>query len=95
VSLAPECVAAGPHPEPPTPRQQEVLDAILRYCRALRTPACPASYVADQLHLDYQTVRREHFAALHRKGWLLTDAAPARPRDFLLRGPRPGAPPTE
>jgi predicted ArsR family transcriptional regulator len=68
----------------PTPVQARVLELVERYYGMLKSP-CPSTYVASQLGKHHETVR-EHFAALHRKGWLKAENSPATPtREFLAR----------
>jgi hypothetical protein len=62
---------------PLTDRQAEVFAAVSDYYAFMRD-GCPASYVATRLHLHHETVR-DHFAALHRKGWLVGETSPATP----------------
>lgn len=70
---------------PITDRQAEVMKLVQAYCDFHGTDGCPASFVADRLKLHYSTVR-EHFAVLHRKGWLVSESCPATPtRRFLDR----------
>lgn len=65
-----------------THRQTEILVAIVAYWAA-HGEGCPASLVSRQFSLHHQTVR-EHFAALHRKGWLVSESCPAVPRRAWL-----------
>lgn len=67
---------------PLTPRQTEILVVIVAYYVA-HAEGCPASFVSRQFSLHHQTVR-EHFAALHRKGWLISESCPAVPRTGWL-----------
>lgn len=62
---------------PLTGRQAEVYGFVLAYFR-LVGEGCPAQAVADRFKLHHETVR-EHFAILHRKGWLAAENSPARP----------------
>ena len=76
--------ALGVTPLPLTARQAEVLAAIVRYHDLTGEPVS-GGYLSRRLSLHYSTIR-EHLAALHRKGWLVTDTAPATPaRPFLRR----------
>jgi DNA-binding MarR family transcriptional regulator len=61
------------------PGQGKVFAFVRAYCELVDEPA-PASVVARRLKLNPSTVR-EYFDKLHRKGWLITSASPARPRD--------------
>lgn len=65
-----------------TSRQSEVFLLVVRYHR-LTGEGCPANIVANKLEIGHKTAR-EHFAALFRKGWLMTDASPAVPRRRYL-----------
>lgn len=71
------------HPRPPSPRQGEVLDLIIRVYQVTQRPVS-AAFVADRLAMDWATAR-EHFSALHRKGWLEIDGTPATPRPAYLK----------
>lgn len=71
-----------PHPAPLTRRQEEALEAILRYYTFLRSPV-PVSYVAAQLGVSHVRAR-VYLATLSRKGWLQTQSSPATPRPFLV-----------
>ena len=70
------------HPRPPSPRQAEILDLVIRVYRVTEEPV-PGRLIADRLHMKRWTLRT-HLEELHRKGWLVTDTAPAQPAlDFL------------
>jgi len=88
--MAPEVAefnATSRRAEELTERQSEVFLFVVRYHR-LTDDGCPASVVANKLKIHHQAAR-DHFAALHRKGWLLTDSSPAIPRRrYLTRGER-------
>lgn len=76
--------AAAAEPPALTDRQAEILTFVSRYYEAVQE-GCPSSLVARRLDLHHETIRR-HFAELHRKGWLVTNASPATPaRPFLAR----------
>jgi len=70
-------------PGPLTDRQRAIYDAIVEYCRFLHTSECPASYIAERFGLNHETVRRDYFGALAKKGWIQHHRTPARP--FLDR----------
>lgn len=57
------------------PVQSRVLQLVARYSAALNE-GCPSTYLARQLDRKPNTIRY-HLAALHRKGWLRSDGAPA------------------
>ncbi len=70
-----------------TTRQATVLRVIQRYYAATGE-GCAARYVARRLEVYHEAVRG-HFAALYRKGWLVSETAPAIPRrPFLTRRER-------
>lgn len=64
-----------------TTTQRRVLERIDAYERATGE-ACSASLMARWLSLHHSTVQ-EHFAALHRKGWLVSAQGPAKLRQSL------------
>jgi hypothetical protein len=57
------------------PGQARVLAFVRAYYDVVGEP-CSASLVARKLGRDVGTIR-DHFAALHRKGWLRTRESPA------------------
>jgi hypothetical protein len=65
------------------PGQARVL-AFVRAYQEVVGEACPASIVARKLGRDIGTIR-DHFEALHRKGWLKTSNSPAWLRDRETR----------
>ena len=65
------------------PGQAQVLSFVQAYYAVLREPA-PASVVARRLGRNPDTIRN-HFATLHRKGWLVTDSSPATPAEKARR----------
>lgn len=71
------------HPEPPSPRQADVLDVVVRVYRATQEPVSSA-LIARRLNLSRGTVR-EHLIDLHEKGWLETDSAAAIPAPDYLK----------
>lgn len=70
------------HPQPPSRRQADVLDIIIRTFRVTDEPV-PSTFIARRLGISPVAVRR-HLESLHRKGWLETDGAPAKPRPSYL-----------
>lgn len=72
-------VEAGQERPKLTGRQQEIYEAIVQYCEFLQVDACPASYIADRFHVSHETVRRDYFGALAKKGWIRFHATPAQP----------------
>jgi len=67
-----------------TERQAVVFKIVSSYYRAVGE-ACPAAVVARKLNIHHEAARG-HFAALHRKGWLVSGFAPAIPRrSYLFR----------
>jgi predicted ArsR family transcriptional regulator len=76
-------MSRGPSPALTT-RQALVLSLVETYYETLQV-GCPASFVAQRLGLHHETVR-QHFLALHRRGWLESESCPAIPRrPFLSR----------
>ena len=71
-----------PEPRPLTDRQVDVLKLVDLYHSTLGE-GCTSTFVAKKLSLHHQTVR-EHFAALYRKGWLISETCPATPRQHWL-----------
>ncbi len=65
------------------PGQAKVL-AFIRAYYAVTREACPATLISRRLDRNPDTIR-DHFAALHRKGWLKTDSSPATPEEKALR----------
>lgn len=69
---------------PLTDRQAAVLSIVAAYHDLVREP-CPASLVARRLGIHHEAVRG-HYAVLYRKGWLVAETSPAKPkRPFLAR----------
>lgn len=60
-----------------TTKQRTLLIIIEQYVRATGEP-CSARYLARRLSVHHSTIQM-HLCALHRKGWLLTPNAPAKP----------------
>lgn len=72
------------HPRPPSSRQADVLDVIVRTFRVTAEPVS-AAFISRRLGMGRTTVR-VHLEALHRKGWLETRGCAAKPRpDYLTR----------
>lgn len=76
------------------PGQAQVLAFVQAYYAVLHEP-CPASVVARRLDRNPDTIR-EHFATLHRKGWLVGESSPAMPAEKarsirLIKLPAPPA----
>jgi predicted ArsR family transcriptional regulator len=63
---------------PPSPAQAQVLGLVSLYVEHFKRP-CSASVIADALGRERSTIR-EHFEALHRKGWLVSNSSKAVPR---------------
>lgn len=59
-----------------------MLTFVTKYHR-LTGNGCPVTVVADSLKIHHEAVRG-HFAALHRKGWLVAAGSPAIPRKAYL-----------
>jgi hypothetical protein len=85
-AATPPAADPGGPPAPLTPRQAEVLNAVLDYYRFMGR-SCPASYIAERFSLRYHEAARGHLSALWRKGWLDNETSPVRPR-FPSRRPR-------
>lgn len=64
-----------------TTTQRRVLERVDAYHRATGE-ACSASIIARWLSVHHSTVQ-EHFATLHRKGWLVNAQGPATLRQSL------------
>ncbi len=71
-------------PLPLTDRQADVLAEIQRYHAFVGDP-CTSAHIARRLKMHHETAR-EYFAALYRKGWLVSKTSPATPSPrFLAR----------
>lgn len=66
-----------------TDRQAEIM-AIVQVVYQATGERVAARYVARRLEINHEAVR-QHFAALHRKGWLETEGSPAKPIRWLDR----------
>ena len=60
------------------PTQARVLAFVEEYY-SLTKEGCPAQLAGRRFERSTNTIR-SHFEALHRKGWLITDASPATPK---------------
>jgi predicted ArsR family transcriptional regulator len=69
--------------EPLTDRQAEI-QAIVQVVYQATGEAVAARYVARRLKIHHEAVRG-HFAALHRKGFLVSETSPATPTRWLER----------
>ena len=72
-----------PHPQPLTEKQAAILQRIVTYYRVVEE-GCPAYWLARRFPMSAIGIRK-HLAALHRKGWLITENSPAVPRAWLCR----------